>query len=300
MFVAGLTAALMSSVALAPALGAETDAAAPHAKLDAPRTPSMWKERWPTYSPLEGFISVSAALGTLLLFRMGPVDEPRWTGGILFDDAVRDGLRADDPERRQAMRSVGDITYYAAPAIPFVIDVFVVALAIRRDTKLAFNMAFVNAESFAYSALLSFATTQISARERPDSTACLQANRGDESQCELDSRTESFISGHTMISATSAGVVCANHAYMPLWGHPAADVGACVLAAAAATTTGLSRIVADRHYATDAVLAGALGFGIGYAVPTLLHFTAGSSDGRIVAMPSVYGGHAGLSLGGTF
>jgi membrane-associated phospholipid phosphatase len=104
-----------------------------------------------------------------------------------------------------------------------------------------------------------------------------------------------------MISATSAGVVCANHAYMPLWGHPAADVGACALAAAAATTTGLSRIVADRHYATDAILAGALGFGIGYMVPTLLHYTAGASDaGAIVAMPSISGGHAGLSLGGTF
>jgi membrane-associated phospholipid phosphatase len=127
----------------------------------------------------------------------------------------------------------------------------------------------IGLEAFAFSGLTSFVSTRVSRRERPDATQCKRDNP--DGSCPGD--TESFWSGHTTISATSAGLVCANHARMPLWGHPVADAGACVLATSSAVATGVTRIAADRHYATDVLAGFGLGFGIGYAVPTLLHYT---------------------------
>src|SRR5690349_14878872 len=67
----------------------------------APKSPpSLWKQHWPEYSTTEGIFTVAAGVGTLALFLYGPVEKPRWQGGILFDDAVRNGLRAESKESR--------------------------------------------------------------------------------------------------------------------------------------------------------------------------------------------------------
>jgi membrane-associated phospholipid phosphatase len=226
--------------------------------------PSLWKQHWPEYSTTEGIFTVAAGVGTLALFLYGPVEKPRWQGGVLFDDAIRNGLRAESKESRQTFRTLGDLPYYAAPILPLV-DTFVVSLAVRGDPKLARNIGLMSLEAFSYAGFASFLSTSISARERPDSSACVGED------CEID--TESFWSGHSSIVAASAGVVCANHIYMPLWGHPIADAAACVLATTGAAFTATTRVVADRHYTTDVIVGSGIGWLIGYGVPSVLHYS---------------------------
>jgi membrane-associated phospholipid phosphatase len=263
---ASLTALLIATCQLTPA--------AVHAETTAPRdqpTKPLWRDSWPELSWLEGLTTVAAGAGTLVLALQPPTQDARWQGGILFDGSVRDAVRLESAKSRQRARYIGDLTYRTAPVLPLLVDPLLVAWFIHRDSRAALNMAGFGIEAFSYAGLLSFISTRISARERPDSVEC-RSRHPDGTGCGgVD--TESFWSGHASIAATSAGLTCANHRYLPLWGHPAADAIACALASSAAVTTGMSRLAADRHYASDVLLGMGLGFGIGYAVPVLLHYS---------------------------
>lgn len=228
----------------------------------------MWRREWPTFSGIEGISTVAAGVGTLVLFMLKTPKDPRWEGGILFDESVRSKLRLHSEGARKKARDLGDLPYFTAPVIPLIIDPLVASWLARGDSKAAVNLEAVGLEAFSYAGLASFVSTRISVRERPDSTECRRQHPNGE--CEPD--TESFYSGHTTIAAASAGVVCANHRVMPLWGSRPADIGACALATTSAVASGVSRIMADRHYASDVLVGFGLGFGFGYAVPTLLHY----------------------------
>lgn len=240
---------------------------------DAPKS-KLWRQHWPTFSAWEGAATIAAGVGTGALFMLEPPKDARWEGGNWFDDAVRDGMRLESADARKKVRAAGDMPYFAAPVIPLIIDPLVAAWVARGDAKAAINLELMGLEAFSYAGLLSFVSTRTSLRQRPDSSECWREHP-DGKGCDVD--TESFWSGHTSIAAASAGLVCANHSYMPLWGHKVADVGACVLATTGALATGVSRLAADRHYATDVAAGFGVGFGVGYAVPTRLHYTRGKS-----------------------
>ena len=92
--------------------------------------------------------------------------------------------------------------YYAAPLLPLIIDPIFVSWLGDDDGKAAVNMAAVGLEAFSYAGLLSFVSTRLSVRQRPDSREC-QLHPVAERDCPSD--TESFYSGHTTIAAASAG-----------------------------------------------------------------------------------------------
>jgi membrane-associated phospholipid phosphatase len=232
---------------------------------------SMWQDSWPTFNWWEGAATLAAGAGTLVLFLDGPPHDPRWRGGILFDDALRESLRFESQADRQRARDLGDLPYYAAGILPLVVDPIFVAWVGHGDGKAALNLGFVGLEAFSYVGLLSFISTRASVRERPDSAECRRQHPDGRGCGPPD--TEAFWSGHTSIAAASAGIVCANHAYLPLWRHRALDVTACALSTGGAFATGFSRLLADRHYATDVIAGTLVGFGVGYAVPVLLHYT---------------------------
>lgn len=258
---------------------------------------SMWKPAWPTFSKLEGVATVAAGAGTAALFVLKPPKEARWEGPILFDEGARNLFRLESSTARQKVRSWGDLPYYAAPLIPLIIDPIFVSWLSHDDGKAAVNMTAVGLEAFSYAGLLSFVSTRLSVRERPDSAEC-RRHAADAEACEVD--TEAFYSGHTTIAAASAGIVCANHRAMPLWGHPAADAGACVLATTGAVATGVSRIASDRHYATDVVAGLGMGFSVGYAVPTLLHYAREDGDVTLSLAPGGPCTGACLKVAGSF
>jgi membrane-associated phospholipid phosphatase len=258
----------------------------------------MWQRSWPNFSWLEGAATVSAGIGTLVLALNEPPRDPRWQGGILFDDAVRSGLRLESQSGRQKARSIGDLPYYAAGLIPLVVDPVLVAWLGHGDPKAALNLGLVALESFSYVGFLSFVSTRISVRERPDSAECRRLHP-DGSGCE-EVDTEAFWSGHTSIVAVSAGVVCANHRYLPLWKYKALDLAACVFSTAGALGTGVSRLLSDRHYATDVIAGSIVGFGIGYAVPVLLHYSRRQSSLTVSVQTDARCPSGCVSVGGSF
>jgi len=264
---------------------------------EAPRAPSLWRDAWPGFSWTEGATTVTAGVATGIIALQTPPSEPRWQGGILFDDAVRNAVRLDSASGRQHLRSVGDMPYYFAPLLPLIVDPLVVAWLVRDDQQLAYNLAFMGLEAFSYAGLLSFVSTRISVRERPDASEC-RRQHPDFAGCEPD--TEAFWSGHTSIVATSAGLVCAHHRYLPLWGSPLADASACALAATGALVTATSRLMADRHYASDVIVGMGVGFGIGYAVPVLLHYSREAAGVAVSVQPSALGDGASLNVTGSF
>lgn len=256
----------------------------------------MWHDDWPTFSWLEGAGTVAAGAGTLVLLLNPPPTEPRWQGGILFDDAVRGGLRLESQQSRQRARSVGDWPYYTAAVLPLIVDPLFVAWLAEDDGKAALNLGLIGLEAFSYAGVLSFVSTRLSVRERPDSLECRRQHP--EGGCEPD--TEAFWSGHTSIAAASAGLVCANHSYLPLWKHRALDTGACVLAGAGAAVTAVSRLMADRHYATDVIAGSAIGFGLGYAVPVLLHYRRKRADVTVSIQAGAPCPSGCVTVGGSF
>src|SRR5262245_39941643 len=65
----------------------------------------QWNEDWPLFRPV-GYVltgvSGAAAIGVSLFVEYP--DDAHWHGGILFDDAARDALRARDSTARDAVR----------------------------------------------------------------------------------------------------------------------------------------------------------------------------------------------------
>jgi membrane-associated phospholipid phosphatase len=258
---------------------------------------SAWQASWPTFSWAEGAGTVAAGALTGVLWLREPPHQARWQGGILFDDVVRRGIRLSSESDRRRARSLGDLPYYAAPALPLLVDPLLVWLW-RDDAKTALNLELIGLQAFAYAGLSSFISTRASLRQRPDSLHCWQEHP-DGAGCQpVD--TESFWSGHTTIAATSAGLTCAHHHYLALWGHAALDAGACALATSGALATGVSRLLADRHYATDVLVGMGVGFGVGYAVPVLLHYSRGPRELRVALQPVALGVGSELSFGGPF
>lgn len=247
-----------------------------------PEKPSLWRSEWPQYRTSEFVASLAAGLATGAIVLYGQIDEPRWKGGILFDDAVRNELRVKNPHTRQTYRTIGDYTYHLSPLLPL-FDALVVATIGHSDSKLAGNLTGITLEAYSYSGVLSFIATETSARQRPDGTS-----------------TQSFFSGHAAISATGAGLTCANHTRIPLWGNRVADISACVIASLNALTTATTRVVADRHYATDVILGTGVGFGFGYGVPVLLHYAYPNGESRISFVPDPSCGPGCIGLRGSF
>lgn len=256
---------------------AEPASAAPAAHA---QRPLRWD--FPTFRPAE-YVATgalgAAAIGVFVF--AGPQRSPRWTGGILFDDSVREAVRVRSPVARDRIRLFSDITGVSSLVWLLGVDSLLVPLW-RGSSQVALQLLLLDAEAFALNGVLTSSMFYLSGRARPSYADCQRDSRFDPLCNPRD--TASFWSGHTALAFTAAGLSCAHHAYVKLYGGGAPDTLACAGAIGLSATTGTLRLLGDRHYASD-IFAGALvGFGIGYAVPTLLHYTQGSGDGRRVGI----------------
>lgn len=251
---------------------------------------------YPTFRPAEyvatGVFAVAAA--GVFLFAKGP-DVPRWTGGILFDNAVRDAVRLRTPGARDAIRAASDIAAVASVFVAVGVDSLIVPLA-RKSGDVAVQALLVDAEAFAVNAFVTTSAYTLIGRGRPSYEDC-QRNRSFDPLCNSGA-TSSFWSGHTALSFTAAGLSCAHHAYLHIYGDPTADALGCAGIITLASATATFRVLGDRHYATDVLTGAAVGFGIGYGVPALLHYAAAPRDAGVTVAPASAG--LGLALSGRF
>ena len=265
----------------------------------------VWRPEWGRAHPVEYGVAVTFGAGALIANAL-PVRGATW-GGNDFDDGIRDIVRIDDKDGRKTTRTVGDVLFYGLMAYPVVVDTILVAGP--QSSDVAWQMLVMNAQSLALSGFTSVTLEHTTGRERPYARECREG--GDPSyadDCKSDDRErdQSFPSGHTLMAFTGAGLMCAHHTRLPLYGSKLADGAACALGMTGATVQAATRLTADRHYFTDVMVGSVLGFASGYVLPTVLHYgrdpgSKGAKDTTsAMVVPVATGDHVGLAALGSF
>lgn len=262
-----------------PSEGSE-ESGASSAEAPSPRSAAeslSWDERWGRFSIGESLATGSIAAGILAVELALP--EPtaaNWSGSLLMDDDVRLSLRGSSEGSRDTMDSASDALLGGLILMPMV-DAGI-ALLVHQAPEVALQMMAINAQSFALTVLVTELTKRLVARERPYAQYGGCDADEDSGDCASGNRYKSFLSGHTSLAFTGAGLVCAHHENLPLYGGGLADSAACAAAIGAATAVGVLRIGADRHHMSDVLFGAALGLVSGYALPNWLHYDLGEDD----------------------
>ena len=258
-----------------------------------------WNPAWPKFRPTEYVVTAVAGLASLgAYFFLTPPTEPHWTGGILFDDSARDALRLRSEKGRDTIRTLSDVTAVSAVVLAFGVDSFAVPL-LRRKPDVAEQLVLMDAESFAISTLITTSLFKTTGRARPSYQDC-QRDPAFDRLCR-SAPTTSFPSGHANGAFTAAGLSCAHHLHLALYGNPWADTLACAAEITLASSTGTFRIMGDRHYTSDVLTGAIIGFAIGYGMPTLLHYGKASSGSEAsLTVQPVVAGFPGATISGTF
>jgi len=233
-----------------------------------------WRDEWPRFRAWEyGLTAGAAALAIGARFAARD-PSPTWRGGILFDDGVRDSIAV----RYEPTRVVVSISTHVLAATSVAYNVFDSSLVpgeIHDDWDLAAQMLLIDAESYAVMAALLFGTQIFVGRERPIVRRCSDpvVNKSDRACDPQDSqRNRSFVAGHTALGFTAAGLTCAHHTHIPLYGGGTPDTVACAGALGWASLLGVGRVMSDNHYATDTLFGAALGLAAGWLLPLALHY----------------------------
>jgi membrane-associated phospholipid phosphatase len=230
-----------------------------------------WDPAW-THAGPDDFVLTAFAVEDLVIyeaFAQSKQPQLRWSGPILFDQAVRDVLRGSTPGVRSAAATTSWTLLAVEVAYPAVIDV---PYALRRyGPGVAWDLFWQDATALSIASAVDMDLRDFVGRARPQAAACL-AGGGSASQClGTDSEaTRSFPGGHVAIVTTAALLTCTQHLSLRLYGAPW-DAIACVAAITTDAAVGTLRIVADDHYATDILAGYALGAAIGWGIPFVMH-----------------------------
>lgn len=245
-----------------------------------------WHNHWSRVGLFE-YISTPALFGTALAVRLLVKDsnEPSWRGPILFDQPARDVLVFQTFQGRANAGYVSDAIMYASVAYPILVDNIAVTWIGREKPDVAWQMFWINAQSYALTAALVEVVKRATNRERPWGDRCpndtlngpdvhlsVDPTAASSLSCNSAGRFRSFYSGHAAFTATGAALVCTHHTQLELYKNPTADTATCLTAVAATTATGVLRMTSDNHWASDVLTGHLMGFVSGYVVPTLLFY----------------------------
>jgi membrane-associated phospholipid phosphatase len=265
-----------------------------------PQDELQWDEDHPRFRPIEYVVTGVVGPTAIAMYYMLPEQrEPRFIGGVLFDDAVRNALRVRSPSALQAVWTASDAVDVSLVVLAFGVDSLGVPL-LRGSPDVALQLGLMDIEAYAFSSALAIGLYDSVGRARPSYEDC---QRDPSFVGCRTSPMASFPSGHTNEAFTAAGVSCANHGFVPLYGSRLWDGLACARDVVLATADGLLRIIGDRHYATDVLAGAAIGWSFGYGMPTLLHYgvsAAGRPSPTSWTLSPMLGPRAGLSLAGSF
>jgi len=260
-----------------------------------------WSPAWRKFRAWEYGLSGAAIAGALLVhYYDAPPATPLWFGSNAFDDQFRSWLRLDSRAARTTANSVSNVLWLSGGVEPFVIDLPIVLL-VHHQPGLTGQLLLMDMEATAVSQFVSNVLLFETGRARPSYQSCA-ADPSYNNLCGTPANNISFPSGHVMTIATAAGLTCVHHHYLPLYGSEVADAGACAFMSVATVATGVTRMMADHHRATDVLVAAGLGFSIGYGMPWLLHYRTSGGDvsaeaSRPHAMLVPFGAPGTLGLG---
>ena len=248
---------------------------------DAP-PPLIWK--WSNFSAADYVVTLTGGAVTLGAAIVPPRARHSLGGGILFDNDVRNALRAKGLANRYVFRDASDVGLSLSVTWPFVADALTEAWWYRGSREAAEEMALIDLEAFAISGALQGVSNVFVSRERPYGRDCgtaeLPSNAID---CVDSNHYRSFFSGHATFSFTAAALICSHHFENDLLGSPW-DAISCAGSYAVAATTSTFRIVSDQHYASDVITGAFVGSLVGYAVPWLHYRQKRSGDSTTLGM----------------
>jgi membrane-associated phospholipid phosphatase len=276
------------AAALSPGLAGA--APAPQPELTDTATAAAPLPRPSPFLPEEYGVTAGLLVGLTGATVLIPTAPNGWRGEIGPDAALRDLLRVEGRDARERISTASDVLQNLTLTVPFLVDIGVGALLLRRDPDLALELLLIDAEALAAASALVVLTKRTVGRVRPDIPEC---EVGGGYGCRSNASRRAFISGHAAAAFSSAGLVCVHHQHLRLFGGPG-DAAMCVGMLGLAVTSSVLRVVADRHWSTD-VAAGALtGLLTGYALPYLLHYQGPwrlpeARDGRLDGSLALYG-----------
>jgi membrane-associated phospholipid phosphatase len=250
---------------------------------------------------LPEMILTGAAGAVALATAIAPPLKTGWHGGILFDDDVRNALRATSFQTRLDARDASDVGLGLITTFPILVDSMIVAYWYRGSTDVAVQMGLIDLEALTIAGALQGTANFLAGRERPYGDGCGTQIPNNTQDCQSSSRYRSFFSGHSTLSFTSASLICAHHEALHLF-ESNADPVTCVSAYVAAASIATLRMVGDVHYATDVLTGAIVGTAVGLGVPLLHHYkrqppgivTAQGFEAHFVPTPN------GAAVMGTF
>jgi len=193
-----------------------------------------------------------------------------WTGGILWDNAVRDAMRLHSKDGRHVAGEISDYFTLVPQVQVLVLDSILVPMATDRlNVRATWEMSAMNLQALALTGLTTRLGYRLIRRERPARLAC--KTDSDYGDCSAGPYA-SFPSGHTAASFTAAGLACAHHANLDLYGGGVPDALGCIVPALMAVGDGVTRVMADRHWSTDVLSGAVVGLVYGYGVPYFVHY----------------------------
>ena len=226
---------------------------------------------WPRFRGIEYGTTVAVWLELAFIeFRTEMPEQPRWRGPLPGDQEIHDLLLLRKREHRDAIVVVSDPVPMALQLFPMVIDGALLPLVFDDfNLDVAWQISWINFLSIGTQGLIHRISVRTAARERPETPRC-DADPEYHDRC--GGRNNSFYSGHTGGAFVGAGLICAHHSNLPLFGGGGGDIAACATGLTFASLTAAMRLTTDQHWFTDNMLGAAVGFAVGYGLPVALHY----------------------------
>jgi membrane-associated phospholipid phosphatase len=245
--------------------------------------PLEWRGR--ELHALDYVAAGALAMGAIVEWSLPSGEDPKRTGGILFDESLRNGLKLDDAAGRAGADMWSDLMFVVLTAYPAVVDAGATAALYHKRPEVARNMLVIDLQAFAFTSLTTGFLKRVADRERPIASEC-RTDPDHDPSCDTAGKHYSFPSGHTSMAFTGASLVCLHHAELGLL-STAGDAVSCVSAMTLATSVGGARIAADKHYATDVLSGAAIGVLSGAVIPYLLYYLPGRGAPHVALGPGV-------------
>ena len=236
----------------------------------------QWDPSWPRYRVDELVLTLGMGIVIALAEFLPTRSEANWSSASDLDLAVQSGLGLGNPRAREAAEVVSDVLVSALVIWPILGDSLLYTGAGEGAWDVAWQLSLISLEVFAINHALNIGLKLLSRRERPIGYYCANRPGYDaDPVCADPPPAESFWSGHVSNAFAGAALVCLHHDVLDLFGDEGADGAMCGSALALAATTGLLRIMSDRHWVTDVMTGALVGSAIGILVPWILHYQGG-------------------------
>jgi membrane-associated phospholipid phosphatase len=226
--------------------------------------------------------------------------EPHWTRDNAFDDWFQGRLTAPG-EKQEKYAKASDALAATSIAFPVLVDLIGMSLIGDRNRDVGLQMFAIQAQAFAITGFVT-SIVKLSGRERP----CAQSDGSTSDGTDCDDPNRAYFSGHTSMAFAGAGLTCVEHQHFDFFGR-VGDPIACASVLALATTTGVFRIVASRHWMSDVITGAGVGLVAGWLMPWLMHYRHDLGKREQSKMRHFYyiapygdAGSVGLSAAGAF